>query len=291
MTPATEQFERSRPKLFGIAYRMLGSISEAEDLVQECWLRWQGIDTAQIDNAEAWLVTTISRMSIDVLRSARKNREAYIGPWLPEPLLDESNTPSELVNLADSLSFALLAMLEQLSPKERATFVLREAFDFNHVEIAAVLGIEAGASRKLLSRARHKIDADEAGAESDASEHQELFTAFATASATGDLNQLLTLFSDDIRLVSDGGGKVLAALRPLIGKERIERFIVRLLANTGEHHQFSLCSVNGRSGLWITEHDEPYACVSVTCHLGKIQQIYVIRNPEKLKVAWSSNII
>lgn len=270
---------------------MLGSISEAEDLVQECWLRWQDTDPEQIDNAEAWLVTAISRMSIDVLRSARKNRETYIGPWLPEPLLAESDTPSELANLADTLSFALLAMLEQLSPKERATFVLREAFDFNHVEIAEVLGIEAGASRKLLSRARHKIDVNDAGRESDLSEHEELFMAFATASATGDMNQLLTLFSDDIRLVSDGGGKVLAALRPLNGKERIERFILRLLANSGEHHQFSLCSVNGRSGLWITERGEPYACVSVACHLGKIKQIYVVRNPEKLKVARPSNIM
>ncbi len=291
MNVAIELFERCRPKLFGIAYRMLGSVSEAEDLVQECWLRWQAIDTEQIDNAEAWLVTTTSRMSIDVLRSARKNRESYIGPWLPEPLLADSHTPSELANLADTLSFALLAMLEQLSPKERATFVLREAFDFNHVEIAQVLGIDACASRKLLSRAKHKIAVNDAGTESDISEHEELFMAFATASATGDLNQLLSLFADDIRLVSDGGGKVLAALRPLNGKERIERFILRLLANTGEHHQFSLCSVNGRSGLWITERGEPYACVSVACYLGKINQIYVVRNPEKLKVSWSSNII
>lgn len=285
MTAVTDQFERSRPKLFGLAYRMLGSISEAEDLVQECWLRWQDCDLSQVNNAEAWLVTTISRMSIDVLRSARKKRETYIGPWLPEPLLADSETPSELASLADSLSFALLAMLEQLNPKERATFVLREAFDFNHVEISEVLGIELATSRKLLSRARHKLDASKVNAESDIAEHEELFMAFAAASAGGDLEQLLNLFSDDIRLVSDGGGKVLAALRPLNGKERIERFILRLLANTGEHHQFSLCTVNGRSGLWITEHGTPYACVSVACHHGKINHIYVLRNPEKLKTA------
>lgn len=291
MTTATQQFENSRPKLFGIAYRMLGSVSEAEDLVQECWLRWQASDLEQIDNAEAWLLTTISRLSIDVLRSARKNRETYIGPWLPEPLLSESDTPSELASLADTLSFALLAMLEQLSPKERATFVLREAFEFSHIEIAQVLGIEADASRKLLSRAKRKIDVSEANIKSDSTEHEELFMAFAAASASGDLNQLLNLFSDDIRLVSDGGGKVLAALRPLHGKERIERFILRLLANTGEHHQFSLCTVNGRSGLWITEHSVPYACVSVGCQLGKINQIYVVRNPEKLGAAKPRNIV
>lgn len=289
MTTA-DQFEQCRPKLFGIAYRMLGSVSEAEDLVQECWLRWQASELNTIDNAEAWLVTTISRMSIDVLRSARKRRETYIGPWLPEPLLSDSETPSELASLADTLSFALLAMLEQLSPKERAAFVLKEAFEFSHTEIAQVLGVEAGTSRKLLSRARDKLDVSKANSESDSGEHEELFRAFAAASANGDLKQLLNLFSDDIRLVSDGGGKVLAALRPLQGKERIERFILRLLANTGEHHQFSLCTVNGRSGLWITENNLPYACVSVACHLGKIKQIYVVRNPDKLKAARPVNI-
>ncbi|MFK7731669.1 MAG: RNA polymerase sigma factor SigJ [Pseudomonadales bacterium] len=270
---------------------MTRSASEAEDLVQECWLRWQSSDLSAINNAEAWLVTTVSRMSIDVLRSARKKRETYIGPWLPEPLLSQSETPAELVSLADTLSFALLAILEQLSPKERAAFVLKEAFEFNHLEIGEVLGIETGASRKLLSRAKQKLDVSKASAESDVAEHEELFIAFAAASASGDLKQLLNLFSDDIRLVSDGGGKVLAALRPLHGKERIERFILRLLANTGDHHQFSLCTVNARSGLWITENEEPYACVSVGCHLGKINHIYVVRNPDKLKSAKPQNIV
>ncbi len=291
MTDATEQFERARPKLFGVAYRMLGTVSEAEDLVQECWLRWQACDHQLIENSEAWLITTVSRMSIDVLRSARKKRESYIGPWLPEPLLADQQTPSELADLADTLSFALLAILEQLSPKERAAFVLREAFEFKHGEIADVLNIEASASRKLLSRAKQKLDMSKAHKESDIAEHEELFMAFAAASASGDLDQLLHLFSDDVRLVSDGGGKVLAALRPLQGKERIERFILRLLANTGEQHHFSLRVVNGRSGLWITEHETPYACVSVGCYGGKINSIYVVRNPEKLQPARPATIV
>ncbi len=230
-------------------------------------------------------------MSIDVLRSARRNRETYIGPWLPEPLLAASETPSELAKLADSLSFALLALLEQLSPKERAAFILKEAFEFNHMEIAEVLGIETAASRKILSRAKNKLDASRPGSESDASEHEALFMAFATASASGDLEALLNLFSDDIQLVSDGGGKVLAALRPLQGKQRIERFILRMLVNTGEHHQISLCTVNGRSGLWITEHDTPYACVSLSCAQGKINRIFVIRNPAKLSAARPLDVI
>jgi RNA polymerase sigma-70 factor (TIGR02957 family) len=221
--PATDDglsaFERARPSLFGIAYRMLGSAAEAEDVVQDVWTRWQSTDRGVVRNPQAFLSTTTTRLAINVLQSARTRRETYVGPWLPEPV-DTSADPTLGAERGEALELAVLVLLERLSPTERAAFVLREAFDYPYKEIAAVLGIEEANARQLATRARqHVTDGRRARVSSD--DQKRLLQTFIAAARAGDLAELERLFAADVVVTADGGGFVRAALTPVVGRERV----------------------------------------------------------------------
>ncbi|HEY9352112.1 MAG TPA: sigma-70 family RNA polymerase sigma factor, partial [Nocardioides sp.] len=220
---ATAVFTQVRPRLFGIAYRMLSSVTEAEDLVQDVWLRWQAYDRSTVVNPEAFLATTTTRLAINVLQSAWKRRETYIGPWLPEPV-DTGADPYLGAERAEALQFASLLLMEKLTPSERAAYVLREAFEYSYAQIADILSSTEPAVRQLVSRARKHI-ASERRAPVAAEEQQELLTTFLTAARAGDLTALERLFTPDVTSLSDGNGRTGIARTPLVGAERVAKFL------------------------------------------------------------------
>lgn len=278
-----ELFESHRPKLFGIAYRMLGTVAEAEDIVQEAYLRWHQSDHNAIANIEAFLVTVTTRLCIDHLKSAKVQRETYIGPWLPEPLIGAAETgPDAQKELADTLSYAFLMLLERLNPVERAVYILREAFDFKHEEVAKVLGRSPAYSRQLSRRAKEHLKQHGKRFESTDEEQERLFKHFLDACGGGDLQPLFDMLADDITLYSDGGGKVLAALRPLQGKDRVIRFLHRVFQQFEPDSEVQLCHVNGQPGIKLIRHGEIVGILTLHFVAGKIQQLFAIRNPDKL---------
>jgi RNA polymerase sigma-70 factor (ECF subfamily) len=282
MVPAP--FETHRSKLFGIAYRMLGSVAEAEDAVQDTYLRWHDrSDKSDIANIEAYLVTVTTRLCLDHLKSAKVKRESYIGPWLPEPLITGSHSePEAQKELADTLSYAFMMLLERLNPTERAVYILREAFDFKHEEIAEVLGRNAAYSRQVSRRAKANLGQYEKRFECTDEDQDRLFGRFIEASGGGDLQPLFDMLADDIVLYSDGGGKVLAALRPLHGKERIIRFLRRILQQQGPDIEVNLCRVNGQPAIRQCLHGEVTGVITLHFVQGKVAQLFVVRNPDKL---------
>ncbi|MFK8019718.1 MAG: RNA polymerase sigma factor SigJ [Pseudomonadales bacterium] len=283
-------FEQQRPRLFALAYRMLGSIHAAEDAVQDCWLRWQASNQDDVKNQAAWLFTTTTRLCLDYLKSAKVQREQYIGPWLPEPLLSEhseamgnqSGDAADIIELGQTLSYAVLTLLERMPPKERAVFILKEAFSFDHQEIADIIELRADHSRKLLSRARSRLLEKQVELKPSLEEHQKLFESFVLACGAGDLKQLLDLLAEDVQLVSDGGGVVRAALRPLNGKERLLRFFKRLQSQMEGDVDFSIKIINAQPSLWVSKDEAPFACICLECYRGAIRSIFVVRNPDKL---------
>ncbi|MEH6571350.1 MAG: RNA polymerase sigma-70 factor [Halioglobus sp.] len=279
-----DPFESHRSKLFGIAYRMLGSVAEAEDAVQDTYLRWhQKNDRSDIINSEAFLVTVVTRLCLDHLKSATVNRETYVGPWLPEPLITGSQSgPEAQKEFADTLSYAFLMLLERLNPTERAVYILREAFDFKHEEIAAVLGGNAANSRQVSRRAKANLGQHKQRFECTDKDQDRLFGRFIEATGQGNLQPLFDMLADDIVLYSDGGGKVLAALRPLRGKERIIRFLRRTLGQRDSAGEVSLCRVNGQPAIKQSLHGEVTGIVTLHFVEGKVEQLFVVRNPDKL---------
>ena len=290
-----DNFEQHRPRLFALAYKMLGSIHAAEDAVQDCWLRWQASSQNDIRNQAAWLFTTTTRLCLDYLKSAKVQREQYVGPWLPEPLPSEHgeaagsqpDDTADIIELGQSLSYALLTLLERMPPKERAVFILKEAFSFDHQEIANIIETRADHSRKLLSRARARLHEENVELQPSVEEHQELFESFVLACGSGDLKQLLSLLAEDVQLVSDGGGVVRAALRPLNGKERLLRFFKRLQQQMEGSVDFSIKTINAQPALWVAKNGAPYACICLECYKGAISTIYIVRNPNKLALKMS----
>ena len=281
---SSERFEQHRSRLFGIAYRMLGSVSDAEDVVQEVFLRWyQMEDQEAVANLEAYLVTVATRLCLDYLKSAKVRRECYVGPWLPEPLFSEAAAgPEAHRELADTLSFAFMMLLERLNPMERAVYILREAFDFRHEEIAQILNRKPSHSRQLSRRAKKSLGQPGKRFEHSDADQERLFSRFVEASAGGDLKPLFDLLADDITLYSDGGGKVLAALRPLRGKERIIRFLNRALPQQDSDTSLELCQVNRQPALRICLDSSVIGIVTLHFVQGKLQQIFVVKNPDKL---------
>ncbi|GAA3368224.1 RNA polymerase sigma-70 factor [Streptomyces antimycoticus] len=279
-----EEFEELRPLLFSIAYRILGSVSEAEDAVQETWLRFDG-STARPASAKAYLSTTVTRISIDVLRSARVRREEYVGPWFPEPLLsDPYQDPARAVELADSVSMAALLLLERLSPLERAVFVLREVFAFGFDEIATAVGRSEAACRQLLVRARRHMEAGRPRFEADRQERQELATRFFDALKDGDVGALRNLLAADVQLVGDGGGKAPQLAKAVMGAENVARllgtvfpWLLRIDVS------FELHEVNGQPGAVFRERDGKVLQALVLDVLdGQVQAIRAVINPDKL---------
>lgn len=280
---AATAFNEHRPQLFGLAYRMLGSVSEAEDIVQEAYLRWEGAQHDEIDSPRAFLNTVVSRLAIDYLRSARVRRETYVGQWLPEPLVEDQRSPADSAALAESLSTALLLMLESLSPPERAAYILREAFDYSYADIAEVLKSNEAQCRQLAKRARDRITQRKQRFDTSLNDCATLTDQFLKATMQGDLEALIQTLSDDAALYSDHGGKAKAALRTIHSADKIARFLLGLRKRFwDEGTRVEQCTVNGQPGFATYIADQPDSVTSLDFHDGRIVGIYTTRNPEKL---------
>ncbi|MGW5467333.1 RNA polymerase sigma-70 factor [Streptomyces chartreusis] len=279
-----EEFEALRPLLFSIAYRILGSVAEAEDAVQEAWLRYDGSSTRPA-SAKAYLSATVTRISIDVLRSARVRREEYTGPWFPEPLLsDPYEDPARAVELADSVSMAALLLLERLSPLERAVFVLREVFGFGFDEIAAAVDRSEAACRQLVVRARRHMAAGRPRFAADREERQELASRFFEALKDGDVGALRSLLAADAQLVGDGGGKAPQLARAVVGAENVARLLASVVPRLARVEvSFERHEINGQPGAVYRDRDGRVLQTLVLDVLdGQIQTIRTVLNPDKL---------
>lgn len=279
------RFERHRDRLTGLAYRMLGSRADAEDVVQDAWLRWAQVDRESIESSEAFLVRVVSRLCLDRLRSARHKREVYVGPWLPEPVADADRlSPENAVELADDLSFGLLLALDRLSPPERAAFLLHDVFEVPFAEVAATLDRSPAACRQLASRARRAIRR-ERPAPQPTVEHERLLDAFVEATTSGDPRRIGALLAEDAVLLSDGGGRVPAALNPIQGAPNVVRLIsslFRKLVEAGSAPSFARAVVNGEPGLLLSIDGRLEETISIGHRNGLIETVYVVRNPDKL---------
>ncbi|WP_296226990.1 RNA polymerase sigma-70 factor [Ralstonia sp. UBA689] len=277
-------FSAARPRLFAIAYRMLGTRADAEDVLQDAWMRWHQTDQSALQSAEAWLVTVVTRLSIDRLRAAKTEREAYVGWWLPEPLVEvESSTPTpeSAVELAGDLSMALLWVLERLSPEERAAFLMRQVFDQDYSEIAALLGKTEAACRQMVHRASDRVQQERPRFDVSADAHRDLLERFAEASRTGQREAIRALLADDAHLVGDGGGKVPSFTRIIQDANQITKIYCELVQAMGNvRYQHAL--VNGEPGLLRYVDDKLESAQSFVIENGRIVAIYVVRNPDKL---------
>jgi RNA polymerase sigma-70 factor (ECF subfamily) len=276
-----DAFDEHRRTLFGIAYRMLGSAADAEDIVQEAYLKWRQAPRDTVATPRAYLTTIVTRLAIDQLRSARVRREQYVGPWLPEPVFDAVR-PDEPVALFESLSMAFLVLLERLSPAERAAIVLREAFDYEYGEIAEVLGKTEANCRQLVRRARERIAEHRPRFAPSPEERDRFAERFMAACATGDMQGLLAALKDDVTVYSDGGGKVSAATVPVYGAERVGKFLLGLLKKAPASFAARRAEVNGQPGLVITVDGEVSSVLTLQIGPDGVEAIYIVRNPDKL---------
>jgi RNA polymerase sigma-70 factor (TIGR02957 family) len=273
-------FGAVRQRLFGIAYRMLGSATEAEDIVQDTWLRWQGTDRSAVQDPPAFLATTTTRLAINFLQSARARRETYIGPWLPEPV-DTSSDPTLGAERAEALGFAVLVMLERLTPTERAAYVLREAFAYSYVQISEIVQLSEAAARQLVSRARKHL-AGERRREVSQQEQRRLLTAFLSAAQTGDLDELERLFAEDVVSYSDGGGVVRASKFPVVGRERVAKFVRAFHTHFWNGVEITEADVNGQPSVLLSKEGTTFAVVTVVASGQAIDQVLWMMNPHKL---------
>jgi RNA polymerase sigma-70 factor (ECF subfamily) len=282
----TDVFEEHRPVLTGVAYRMLGRIADAEDVVQEAWLRWSAQERDDVREPRGYLVRTTTRLAIDRLRHVQSRRESYVGPWLPEPIATDfgPSVPdtAERAVLADSVSLAVLVVLESLSPLERAVFVLREAFGFPYAEIAATLDKSEAAVRQLAGRARKHVDERRHRYDVDPAECRDLTERFLSAAAGGDLAGLLSLLAPDVRLVGDSGGKSKAPLRVIESADKVGRFLVAVAQEPIPDVEVRLVELNGAPALIVLSGGKPDTVLQVEVLEGRIQCVYIIRNPDKL---------
>lgn len=279
-------FDSVRPLLFSIAYRMLGSVMDAEDVVQEAYLRWEEAPDVDVRSPRAYLATIVTRLAINHLHSARVQRETYLGPWLPEPLMTEPNDdPSGSVELAESLSLAFLVLLERLSPIERAVFLLREVFDFEYAEIARIVDKSEANCRQLFARAKQHIGAREARFESNTAQARRLVERFTQAASAGDMDGLLAILAEDITLWADGGGKVPgAALQPVHGAGAVARFVVGVVQKfVPRESVVRPALVNGQPGFVAYVSGKPTAALVFDIRGNRIRSIYAIGNPAKLE--------
>ena len=278
---ALDVFQSVRPRLFGIAYRMLGSASEAEDIVQDAWIRWQGTDRSAVQDPPAFLATVTTRLAINALQSARARRETYVGPWLPEPV-DTSNDPTLGAERAEALGFAVLVMLERLTPTERAAYVLREAFAYGYPQICEIVQVSEVAARQLVSRARKHL-AGERRRKVTRQEQHRLLTAFLAAAETGDLDALERLFADDVVSYSDGGGVVRASKFPVVGRARVAKFVRAFHTHFWEGVEIAEADVNGQPSLILTQEGSTMAVLTVVASGHAIDQVLWMMNPHKLR--------
>ncbi len=279
-----EDFTEYRPLLFSIAYKMLGSVMEAEDIVQDAFLRWRESAEEEIRSPKSFLATIVTRLSIDRLRSAQLQRESYIGPWLPEPLItDPGRSTAEIVSASEHVSMAFLVLLENLSPVERAVFLLREVFDYGYAEIATLVDKSEANCRQITRRARQKVGAGHGRFQATSEKQQTLVQQFITTCNTGDLPGLIHLLSEDIGLYSDGGGKVTAARKPIYGNNQVANFLLRIIRNAPPNLSVQPTWINGRFGFIVYIGQRPQSVFSFEMDEHKIYQVYAVLNPDKLQ--------
>ncbi|MDR3405659.1 MAG: RNA polymerase sigma-70 factor [Chthoniobacter sp.] len=279
-----ETFQQHRPLLFSIAYRMLGSVAEAEDLMQETYLRWQRQSFDEIRSARAWLTSTITRLCIDELRSARRRREEYVGVWLPEPLVENAGDQHDrTAALVDSLGTAFLVLLETLSPKERAVFLLREVFEYEYREIAEIVETSEANCRQMGHRAKDHLAARQTRFDSNAARSEQLVHHFLVACRKGDTDGLLALLAEDAVLYSDGGGRVAAAPHPIVGSKRVARFLIGVGKINHGVVATRFAAINSAPGVLIWYNGRFAQTMNLGIVDGRVRALYVVRNPDKLK--------
>jgi RNA polymerase sigma-70 factor (ECF subfamily) len=279
--PATA-FEALRGRLFGLAYRMVGSRADAEDVVQETYVRWHAVEKGGIESPEAWLVTTASRLAIDRLRRLKIEREAYVGPWLPEPIVTTA-APDRDLDLAADLSIAFLTLLERLAPDERAAFLLHDVFDVGYAEIAAVLERSEAACRQVVHRARTRVRGQRKRFDVKESAKAALLQKFTAAMEARDEQALLALFAPDATWTADGGGKTGAAPRPIVGADRIARLVIGLREKFwAMNRTIEVATVNGETGLCLRDGNRLTAVLTIATDGERILDVYAVVNPDKL---------
>lgn len=284
MDSATDIFSRLRPRLLGVAYRMLGSLPEAEDVVQEVWLGWNAIPSGGLNDAEAWLVSTTTRRAIDQLRRVRRDREQYVGIWLPEPVLtDGPPTPEDLQEASSDLSLAFLTVLERLAPEARAAFLLREVFDADYADVARTLGKSEAACRQIVHRAKTQLREDRPRYIVPAQAHQQLMRRFAEAWTNADLAAMTALMSESATLVGDGGGIVTSFPAPLVGGARVAQLLFACTLRRKHELRLELVPLNGHMGLLRYFGEELESAQFYDTDGERILGVYVQRNPEKLR--------
>ncbi|WP_344614728.1 RNA polymerase sigma-70 factor [Dactylosporangium salmoneum] len=279
--PATEAFVAHRNLLFTVAYEMLGSATDAEDVLQETWLRWVGVDLGTVRDERAYLVRIVTRQALDRLRTLGRRKESYVGPWLPEPLLTTPDV-AEDVELADSVSMAMLVVLETLAPVERAVFVLREVFDLEYDEIAQAVEKSPAAVRQIAYRARAHVAARRPRGAVSPAESRAALQAFQRAVETGNLQSLLDILAPDVVALSDGGGVKHALLRPVVGADKVARLLASLWYQRDVARSVEPAEVNGAPGLVVRVNGELDGVVALRVENGRIAGLYHVRNPEKL---------
>jgi RNA polymerase sigma-70 factor, ECF subfamily len=277
-------FDQYRGLLFSIAYRMLGTIADAEDMLQETFIRWHQSAEQDIRSPRAFLVTIISRLCMNHLQSARVRREEYVGQWLPEPLLtDPKNDPLKTLKIDESLSMAFLVLLERLTPIERAVFLLHEVFNYKHTEIAEILDQSEANCRQVLRRARQHVGAVGRRFKASTQDTSDLFDRFLQATRTGDMDGLVALLARDVILHSDGGGKAVAVPRPIKGADKVARGILRSMEKTVPREVVGhVAQINGKRAVIGYLHGKPFSVISLNVSKGRIKDVFVVTNPDKL---------
>ena len=274
-----DPFEEARPRIRGLAYRMLGTLADADDVVQDTWLRWHAANGAHIANAEAWLVTAATRVCLDRLRSAARTREIYPGPWLPEPIVTDPS-PESAAELSDSLTLGFLVLLDQLAPVERAVFVLADVFEVPYAEIAATVGRSEAACRQIASRARRRLRPDKQLYKTAAADRA-LVKGLLLALASGDVNEVVARLAPQVVCITDGGPKRRAARRPVVGSDRVARFLIAI-ARRYRHVATRPAVVGGSAGAVLSAGDIIQQVMAVTSRDGIVTSIYFVGNPDKL---------
>jgi RNA polymerase sigma-70 factor, ECF subfamily len=281
-----ERFTHLRPLLFTIAYEILGSTTETDDVLQDSYLRWAEVDLATVRDTKSYLAQLVTRQALNTLRADARRREEYVGPWLPEPLLLDEQDPSADVVLAESVSMAMLVLLESLSPDERAVFVLREVFGFDYDEIASAVGKSVPTVRQVAHRAREHVQARRKRFEPvDPKQSAELTAQFFAAASTGDVQALVSMLAPDAKWIADGGGKVSAARRPVVGADKVARAIVGLVRIGLPDLRIQMATCNSAPALLVYSADRLDLVITVDVADGKITNFYVVRNPDKLTAA------
>jgi RNA polymerase sigma-70 factor (ECF subfamily) len=292
-----EVFEANMDLMFAVAYRMLGTISDAEDAVQDAWLRWSAAHREQVTDQRAYLARVVVNTALNRLRAVRARREAYVGPWLPEPLLTETGPdPAERAELAESVSMAMLVVLESLTPDERAVFVLREVFGFSHAEIGAALGRPDAAVRQLAHRAREHVQARRPRFDVDWDQQRAVTERFLAAAAGGDIEGLMSVLAPNVTLLTDGGGKRKSALRPITGTAKVARFIAGIVTRPYMGVEVSAmrldaAEINGAPGTLISAGGQPVAVLTMTVADGRITALQLLTNPDKLSAVASGRTL